>query len=532
MSDLNCRLWLNWEAFEVAAINSLFTANITLEQIGQFVSKFTDLTSTISFDEWKEKTTAVFKLNGNQQQALYSTLVCFITRDPEEALVQAQIYRTNQKCLPSQTIRVTDFLVYLFVLFVKKKFRGVAELSNFEAFPGKKETERLSPYSKPLSASTPSVSARLEIPAAHEQSQYSLMQRFFLNRLLPFLRIFAKDGLTRTHVESLSFVIIGGPNYAYRANNLITALNLFHGTEIEDIARFNHAVATLLPLPKELEAFATRAQAPTSPITYRPLFPRALMDSTPSENPLISLDKPRLITYMNDQYLLETPTIKNDVHIHNCKQMHIYICGVVSTLFISHCKESTIFVGAATAIHLEYCANVRVIGACRMVHFDSCTRCVGYLLVNTRPIVTGNCTRLTLAPYNALYQKFGMDTLCIGINPLLNLWNQPIVLGSFGVSSVWEKLSPPLFRLFVVPFMWEYHNPVVNVLIPDEYQQALEARKTRIMNLKNDLDMIRSKDPELHAKLVDQMKSASSKWIEKEGFMNDVKWLYEFDGCE
>ena len=190
------------------------------------------------------------------------------------------------------------------------------------------------------------------------------------------------------------------------------------------------------------------------------------------------------------------------------------------------------FVGGATAIHLEYCANLRVIGACRMVHFDVCTRCVGYLLVNTRPILTGNCTRLTLAPYNALYQKFGIDTLSLGINPVVNLWNQPVVLGSFGVSSVWDKLEPPLFRLFVVPFMWENHNPVINVAIPEEYQHALEVRKNRIMNLKKDLDIIREKDPDLFAKLVDQIKSSSSKWIESEGYMNDVKWLYEFESCD
>ena len=530
MSDLNCRLWLNWEAFEVASINPLFTADISLDRISLFARKFEDLTQLVSFEDFQAKITGVFKLNPNQVTAMYTILTVFLTQDSDEALKQTQVYRRTRTCLPSFTMTGTDILVYLFAIFVKKKFRAVSELSNLEAFPGKKEQEHLSPRSRPLSASTPTVSQRLIITSTKTETNHQqLMQRFFLNKLSQFLAIFAPDGLTRRHVESFSFLVLGGPTYAHRADNLIVALNLFQGTKIEDRSRFHHAIATLLPIPKDTELLAARNETTAnSPLAYRPLFPRALMEAAPPDNPNVSLDKPWLITDLSDTFSQEVPQMPRDTYIHNCRNTTIFICGVVPTLFISHCKNSTIFVGAATAIRLENCADVRLIAATRMVHFDSCARCTGYLLTNTRPLLTGSCMKLVLAPYNGMYQKFGMDTLSAGINPALNLFDQPMILGSLGVS-LFEKMDPNLFRLFVVPFSWENLNPMINPIIPLEYQQALESRRQRILTVVQDLQIIGEHDPELCKNIVDQIKSKSMKWIESEGYMNDIKWLYELE---
>ena len=531
MSDLNCRLWLNWEAFEVAAINPLFTADISLEKIAAVAQKFQDLTQTISFEDFKNSLAGVFKLNENQVIALYTTLTVFLTREPDEALKQAQVLQRSSACLPSFSMTMTDVLVYLFAIFVKKKFRAVSELTNLEAFPGKKDQERLSPRSRQLSASTPTVSQRLLIPTStkNDTNHQQLMLRFFINKLGQFLAFFAKDGLTRRHIQSFSFLVLGGPTYAYRADSLITALNMFQGTEIEETHRFQHAIATLLPIPINTELFAARNETTaTSPLAYRPLFPRAMMEAAPADNPNISLDKPWLLTDLSDTYIQEEPVMMRDTYIHNAKNTTIFILGCVPALFISQCKMSTVFVGAATAIHVENCQDVRIIAASRMVHFDSCARCTGYLLTNTRPILTGSCMKIMLAPYNAMYQKFGVDTLSLGISPMVNMFDKPMIVGALGVS-LFEKMDPGLFRLFVVPFSWENQNPTINPVIPLEYQHALEARRQRILTIVQDLQIIGEKDPELRDKIVDQIKSKSMKWIESAGYMNDIKWLYELN---
>ena len=526
------RLWLNWEAFEVAVINPLFTADITLEKIQQLASKFPSLTDFVSFDQWKAAVSSVFRLNENQIQALYATLTCFLTKDPQEALLQSQFYLADTSaCLPSFFTKGTDILCYLFAIFVKKKFRAVSEMSNLEAFPNRSEDKekRFSTQNRDVSKSTPTVS-RLVIKTNKEQSLYPLMVRFLINKLPQFLSIYAPDGLTRQHVESFSFLVNGGPTYAHKANSLAAVMGLFENTDVEQSHRFLHALKAHLPIAKNAEDIFNKYDqniVPTSPLSYRPLFPRTI-DVDKYEN--TTLDKPLLIEYETThtqeppKHRLEVPETPCDVHIYNCRHAKIYICSSVLTVFIAHCRDSTIFVGSAVAIHLEFCQNVKIIAASRMAHLDACQRCTAYFLVNTKPIVTGNCSRLVFAPYNALYTKFGLDTLCTGINPQLNLWDKPIFLASLG-AALFEKISPANFRLFIVPMAWANVNPILNAPIPQEYLIALEQKRQMILSLKTDLDIIKEKDPELYKKLVYEIQSRAAKTIQNDENMLEIQWL-------
>ncbi|OHT09408.1 hypothetical protein TRFO_21626 [Tritrichomonas foetus] len=526
------RLWLNWEAFEVAAINPLFTSDISIEKISQLASKLPPLIEFVSFEQWKAAVSSVFRLNENQIQALYATLTCFLTKDPQEALLQSQVYLTDSSCLPSFFTRGTDILCYLFALFVKKKFRAVSELSNLEAFPNRKDNQekRISTQNRDVSKSTPTVS-HLVIKTNKEQSLYPLMVRFFINKLPEFLKIYSPDGLTRQHVESFSFLVNGGPTFAHKHNSLAAVMGFFENTDVEPSVRFLHALKTQLPISKGAEDILNtkydHAIVPTSPLSYRPLFPRST-EFDKYEN--TTLDKPLLIEYETThtqeppKYRLEVPETPCNVHVYNCRHATIYICSSVLTVFISHCRDSTIFIGAAVSVHLEACQNVKIICATRMAHLDACQRCVAYMLVNTRPIVTGNCSRLVFAPYNALYTKFGLDTLCIGINPQLNLWDKPIFLASLG-AALFEKISPANFRLFVVPMTWANVNPIVNAPIPQEYSLALEQKRQAIMSLKTDLEIIAAKDRALYEKLTDMIQGKGAKAIQDEGHMLEITWL-------
>ncbi|KAK8893984.1 TBCC domain-containing protein 1 [Tritrichomonas musculus] len=527
------RLWLSWETFEVAAINSLLTADITLEKIKQLAEKLQPLTESVSYDKWKTAVTSVFRLNDNQVQALYATLTCFLTKDAQQALIQSQVYLTEKSCLPSFFTRGTDILCYLFAIFVKKKFRGVSELSNLEMFPNRKEesSQRLKTTNREVSLSAPAITNRLKLTITKEQSLYPLMVRFFYNKLPQFLSIYAPDGLTRQHVESFSLLVHGGPDFAHKANSLANLMGLFKNDEqVEPVENLINHVKALLTLSKSSEDLLNRYDqniVPTSPLAYRP-FASSLRQAEQIEG--ATLDKPLLFEYEAThtqeppKYILEVPETPCDVHIYNYRHATVYICSSVSTVFITRCRDSTIFVGAAVAIHLDNCQNVKIICATRMAHIEACERCTCYFLINTRPIVTRNCSRLVFAPYNALYTKFGLDTLCTGINPQLNLWDQPIVLGSFG-GSLFEKISPANFRIFVVPMSWANVNPIINTQIPDQYLAELEKKKNSILTLKSDLEIIKGKDPKLYEQLVDKIHKTGSKCITEGGQMQEIIWL-------
>ena len=429
------KLWLNWEAFEVAAVCPLFTAEVSLDKIKLFAQNFgEDYHQTVSLKKWMETASPIFKLGQESLKLIYFQLETFLIHDPHTIFCRSQI--SDQDEVPP-IIKVTDILCYLFLMYVKKKYRNLSEVSSLEQFPSKKEAERLSPRQRVFSSSTPTVGARMQIQSnKNETSQYSLMLYFFNSKLPQFMQILAPNQLTSVELESLSFLVCGGRNYLNRSSSLAKLISLDGMTP----TKLAHHITGLLS-PKEQETFFQRSEAPpTSPATYRP----ALIVHAASPRSRGSIvDKPILLSDLSGTQKIETPTSCPAVHIHNCKHFRGYFCGVISSIFISHCKDSIIFVGAASgSVHMEYCANVTIIAASRLLHLDACARCQVYTLCNTRPLITGNCTRISLAPYNALYIKLPADLLVAGINPTKNCWNNPLILGSFGqVSATSMKRS-------------------------------------------------------------------------------------------
>jgi hypothetical protein len=155
-----------------------------------------------------------------------------------------------------------------------------------------------------------------------------------------------------------------------------------------------------------------------------------------------------------------------------------------------------------------------------MVRIESSVKSTTYILVNTRPIVTGACPGLVLAPYNALYRKLSLDLMCIGISPLVSLWDQPVMLGSLG-SQQPEKMSPAVWSMVSIPFSWKDVEPVINAVVPPDYLHHLEMRRNQIMNLKDFLKVIEEKNPDLAAKLVQQIKAHAEKSMQ----LGELQWL-------
>jgi hypothetical protein len=261
-----------------------------------------------------------------------------------------------------------------------------------------------------------------------------------------------------------------------------------------------------------------------SPISYRPIAGGGVFAEEPEDLQRFRIDSPLLIDndYCSETFVVEEPKQFADIFIEGCRQRTIYVCGAVPVAFVTHCKDSTIFIGAAAAVRVEFCANIRIIAAARTFHIESSIGCTAYLLVNNRPIVTGSCTRLLFAPYNAQYRKVGLDLLCIGINPRLNLWDRPVLVGSLGAPP--ERMPPEQFQLLCLPFTWQDMEPLINAIVPSEYAVALEGKRNQIANLKRYLDIIQEKDQALYDALQGQIKVRSYAWLEERGCVAEVKW--------
>ena len=524
MTEVPIKLWLNWEAFEVASIGPLFTTDISIEKIEAFAEKFTDLNQFISLKDWNEKASQIFRLSNDQLEALYICLNAFLMKDPHDSLLTSQLFFSQPKTPNLTTLRVSELLCYLFAIYVKKKYRNVAEASKFEQFPSQKESERLSPRTRQFSSSSPTVGARMTIKTKiPDKTPYVLMLRFFITKLPSFLNILCPNEVTHLELDSLSFLICGGFNYSFRAQSLNSIMN--ENDYTSNLVLFNFIYKNLNS-QETPENNSLRSEIPfTSPLAYRPSLNSRIENSSISNDGFIN-DRPITISDITSSFKHEIPSTCPNVHIHSCKHSRIYILGVTSSVFISHCKDSLVFIGASVSVvHLEYCANVTIIASARFIHLDACTKCTSYLLVNSRPLVTGNCHKLVFAPYNAVYNKFLYDITVGGVNPLLNRWKEPLVFGSLGFST-FSIMTPSDFNLFQVPILFNSLSLLASPPLPEEYLNAIEEKKKTILNLKKNLDRIKNINLDLHDKIVDSIKSKSSKWIQDEGSLQEITWLY------
>jgi hypothetical protein len=359
------RLWLNWEIFELATANPLLPGDISLERIRHVASPYPDPTVPLSFDEWRTRIAPTFKLNESQTEAVYTTLTCFLTDDPTTALLQSKFYMTNPSFVPCDSMRVTDMLVYLYAVFVKKKFRLVGERANLEAVPRKQESSsRISPHSTTLSRSWHAMPRAPLLPSSvRTESGYQAVERFFVSKLPAFLQIFAPAGLSRAHIESLGLVLQGGLSYSVRTKSLIAAMHLFRNRTAEAIDGFCRTVTSLLQAIVKDDEQAIRRDAPvTSPLAYRPVSDGAAGGDGPM---VINTET------FSERFIVIDPATFCDVYIDKCQGRKIYLCGAIPAVFLSHCKDTFVFVGAAKAVHLESCLNCRVVVAARLVQIDS-----------------------------------------------------------------------------------------------------------------------------------------------------------------
>ncbi|KAL5211687.1 hypothetical protein ABZP36_022534 [Zizania latifolia] len=150
----------------------------------------------------------------------------------------------------------------------------------------------------------------------------------------------------------------------------------------------------------------------------------------------------------------------------NCHDSVIYILAPLKYATVYGCSDATVVLGAiGKAVKVEHCERVHIIAAAKRICIANCRECIFYLGVNHQPLIVGDNHKLQVAPFNTYYPQLGEHMAKVGVDPAVNKWDQPFVLGVVdphdslshpaGVSDVQAesatRLDPDLFTSFLIP---------------------------------------------------------------------------------
>uniref|UniRef100_A0ACD6AG71 Uncharacterized protein n=1 Tax=Avena sativa TaxID=4498 RepID=A0ACD6AG71_AVESA len=154
----------------------------------------------------------------------------------------------------------------------------------------------------------------------------------------------------------------------------------------------------------------------------------------------------------------------------NCHDSVIYILAPLKYATVYGCSDTTVVFGAVgKVIKVEHCERVQIIAASKRICIANCRECIFYLGVNQQPLIVGDNHKLQVAPFNTYYPQLGEHLAQVGVDPNINKWDQPFVLGVVdphdslshpaGVSDVQAEsatcLDPDLFTNFLSPCPWQ-----------------------------------------------------------------------------
>ncbi|EEE56495.1 hypothetical protein OsJ_05741 [Oryza sativa Japonica Group] len=156
----------------------------------------------------------------------------------------------------------------------------------------------------------------------------------------------------------------------------------------------------------------------------------------------------------------------HSVKVLNCHESVIYILAPLKYATVYGCSDATVVLGAiGKVVKVEHCERVHIIAAAKWICIANCRECIFYLGVNHQPLIVGDNHKLQVAPFNTYYPQLGEHLAKVGVDPAINKWDQPFVLGVVdphdslshpaGVSDVQAesaaRLDPDLFTNFMIP---------------------------------------------------------------------------------
>ncbi|CAH1098663.1 unnamed protein product [Psylliodes chrysocephalus] len=114
--------------------------------------------------------------------------------------------------------------------------------------------------------------------------------------------------------------------------------------------------------------------------------------------------------------------LKKDITLEKLESCIIFLKGMPSTLHLNQLKNCKVFTGpVTTSIFAEHCENCTLVIACQQLRLHNSKRTDIYLFVTSRAIME-DCTEISLAPYNWIYEGITSDFESASFDTAVNNW--------------------------------------------------------------------------------------------------------------
>ncbi|CAD6339018.1 unnamed protein product [Miscanthus lutarioriparius] len=194
----------------------------------------------------------------------------------------------------------------------------------------------------------------------------------------------------------------------------------------------------------------------------------------------------------------------HSIKVLNCHDSVIYILAPLKYATVYGCSDTTIILGAiGKVVKVEHCERVQIIAASKRICIANCRECIFYLGVNHQPLIVGDNHKLQVAPFNTYYPRLGEHLAQVGVDPNVNKWDQPFVLGVVdphdslshpaGVSDVQAEsatcLDPDLFTNFLIPSWFEVEGPTKYnpFTLPEVYWASQRKKRASLEDIQKNI---------------------------------------------
>ncbi|KQK17664.1 TBCC domain-containing protein 1 [Brachypodium distachyon] len=233
----------------------------------------------------------------------------------------------------------------------------------------------------------------------------------------------------------------------------------------------------------------------------------------------------------------------HSIKVLNCHDSVIYILAPLKYATVYGCSDTTVVLGAVgKVVKVEHCERVQIIAASKRICIANCRECIFYLGVNHQPLIVGDNHKLQVAPFNTYYPQLGEHLAQVGVDPNVNKWDQPFVLGVVdphdslshpaGVSDIQAEsatcLDPDLFTNFLIPSWFEAEGPTKYnpFTLPEVYWASQTKKNASLEDIQKnirELELDDNRKKELACALHSQFKD----WLYASG---NIRQLYCLQG--
>ena len=355
----------------------------------------------------------------------------------------------------------------------------------------------------------------------------------------------SRPSLSVDQLDRLGLILAGGSSYAASALSLSAVYGNFTAGGMAPVKEVGDWISALLTpnlhaypnLPRQLGAVLVPSpgQGHNSPHGTA----NAAMDESMDMFESVPVRQPITLYGLHKRTLVLTAedVTNRVVRIIGCQGVTVYVLGPCRDVLMLSCVGCTLFVGAVSQfVHVDHSEKLTCMISAVRLKISNTSQSNFYLCVNSSPLLHGNVHRIGLAPLNAYYGGMEQHMMEAGVNPLLNLWKEPVVLapltgspqklspGALHPDESYHIIQPSHFLPFSVPFKTAGPTVAIPSELPVEYEEALQQRVERVHHLRKRMQE-ECADENVRKDMQQLVEARFKEWLNTSGNIREVQDL-------